>query len=331
MNRTDRCLPQAALCLLLACSISFGSVLFSSASADARTETQAPAGTTAGEDGPDTLDVPNATSRKIVWALTPLPPAMSEKDGKIVGYGVDILDWFADRLPDYSHKVEIIPLPRLIQTFTGPGTICNIGLQQTPERRKILYFSKAVLPHLPVHMIVDARHSDLLTPYLDYEGKVNLERVIARGDMEGALRRKRSYGAFIDAVISRHQNDPHLSLLGKDTHFLQLIAMSRLDWTLYFPDEAEFHRRVQTPDAEFASFEISGNNPLLHASIACSKTEDGKSAVAAIDALVEKHPDMPWVRFYAASLSDRDRIRYEAALKRHFAKPPANPDRSANQ
>ena len=92
---------------------------------------------------------PARAEDSMIWALTPLPPAMIEKDGKIVGYGVDILDWFIARMPAITHTKEIVPLARLMQKMTMPGTVCNIGLVPTPERRQFLIF-----PRLSCHIFL---------------------------------------------------------------------------------------------------------------------------------------------------------------------------------
>lgn len=252
---------------------------------------------------------------EITWALTPLPPAMLERDGKIVGYGVDILDWFAIRLPDYAHDKEIVPLPRLIKTIMGPGTFCNIGMNPTPERKEFLYFTDAVLPHLPVSLIVDANRDDQLTPYVTNQGEIDLERMIIEGKLNGALRSQRSYGGPIDTILRRHAENPRITHVGNDANFLQLIALERMDWTLYLPAEAEFYRRAKLPDTAFSSWHIAGNDQLMPASIACSKTASGAKIVDAINALVQAHPDMPWTKYYSSSLSKSDQRRYAQALK----------------
>ncbi|MFV1850644.1 MAG: hypothetical protein ACMZ66_08045 [Thalassospira sp.] len=252
---------------------------------------------------------------EITWALTPLPPAMLERDGKIVGYGVDILDWFAIRLPDYAHDKEIVPLPRLIKTIMGPGTFCNIGMNPTPERKEFLYFTDAVLPHLPVSLIVDASRDDQLAPYMTNQGEIDLERMIIDGKLNGALRSQRSYGGPIDAILLRHTENPRITHVGNDANFLQLIALERMDWTLYLPAEAEFYRRAKLPDTAFSSWHIAGNDQLMPASIACSKTASGAKIVDAINALVQAHPDMPWTKYYSSSLSQSDQRRYAQALK----------------
>ena len=271
------------------------------------------------------------TKQPVTWALTPLPPAMLEKDGAIVGYGVDILDWFAARLPDYQHQKEIIPLPRLVKTITGPGTYCNIGMNPTEERKKFLHFSEAVLPHLPVSLITNPHREEQIKPFLNPDGEIDLERMITFGKLNGALRSQRSYGATIDAILRRNINNPGLSFIGNDANFLQLIALGRLDWTLYLPAEAEYYRRTKLPGEIFSSWHIAGNDHLMPASIACSKTVVGDAIVAAINTLVKDNPDMPWTRFYASSLSEQDQIRYQQKLRNYQRAPGSSLSQAIDQ
>ncbi|MDG4718195.1 MULTISPECIES: transporter substrate-binding domain-containing protein [Thalassospira] len=267
---------------------------------------------------PGTFNPAQATEKPTVnWALTPLPPAMLEQNGQIVGYGVDILNWFASRLPDYTHVKQIVPLPRLMQTITAPGTFCNIGMNPTPERQKFLHFTDAVLPHLPVSLFTSPAREDQILPFVDEQGDVDLERMIAFGKLNGALRSQRSYGIKIDTILRRNANNTAISYIGNDANFLQLIALGRLDWTLYLPAEAEFHRRAQLPDDTFTSWHVAGNDQLMPASIACSKTETGDAIVSAINSLVKENPDMPWTAFYSSSLSEADQVRYGKALENY--------------
>lgn len=267
---------------------------------------------------PGLSDFAHATEKQtVIWTLTPLPPAMLEKDGEIVGYGVDTLDWFATRLPDYTHIKEIVPLPRLFQIISTPGTFCNIGINPTPERQKFLHFSHAVLPHLPVSLITSPAREDRIKPFLNGDGGVDLERMIAFGRLNGVLRSQRSYGATIDEILRRNTDNPTIIYLGNDENFLQLISMGRLDWTLYLPAEAEFYRRTKMPDAVFTSWHVAGNDQLMPASIACSRTDAGYAIINAINALAKENPDLPWTSFYASSLSDSDQVRYRKALEKY--------------
>lgn len=269
-----------------------------------------------------TASAQTGEKQSVTWTLTPLPPAMLEKDGQIVGYGVDILNWFSSRLPQYNHIREIVPLPRLLKAITGPGTFCNIGMNSTPERREFLHFSNAVLPHLPVSLITKAERNEQFKPFINKDGEVDLERMIAFGKMNGALRSQRSYGPVIDAILRRNINNPGLSFIGNDANFLQLISLGRLDWTLYLPAEAEFYRRAKLPAEMFASWHIAGNDHLMPASISCSKTATGDAIVAAINRLAKDNPDMPWTRFYASALSRQDKQHYEQKLQAYIRNGP---------
>lgn len=262
----------------------------------------------------------NATAQgaeqpEVTWAVTPLPPAMLERDDEIVGYGIDILDWFSDRLPDYHQTKEIIPLARLLKTLSGPGTFCAFGMNATPERQQFLHFTDVVQPHLPVSLILDASRSDQLKNYLNTDGDVDLEKLIIHSKLNGVLRSQRSYGPEIDAILRRHIENPRITHIGNDANFLQLIALGRMDWTLYLPAEAEYYRRTKVPEGAFSSWNIAGNDQLMPASIACSKTQTGKNIVDAINLLMQNHPEMPWTEFYSSSLSASDQIRYQKALE----------------
>ncbi|WP_139833882.1 hypothetical protein [Thalassospira alkalitolerans] len=274
---------------------------------------------------------PARAEDSMIWALTPLPPAMIEKDGKIVGYGVDILDWFIARMPAITHTKEIVPLARLMQKMTMPGTVCNIGLVPTPERRQFLIFSKAVLPHLPVALITRADKTADLGPFRDDNSNIKLADLLASGRFHGAVRTSRSYGPAIDPILQQFAGTPVLEQVGNDAHFLSMIELGREEWTLYFPAEAEYYRRNSAPELEFISSPIAGNSDPLPASISCTRTTMGAMIIQKIDAIVATAPDMPWTDFYARSLSKSDQRWFEKAQEQFVANSGDFPLNSADQ
>ncbi|UKV15514.1 transporter substrate-binding domain-containing protein [Thalassospiraceae bacterium SW-3-3] len=263
----------------------------------------------------------------LTWAVPPFAPAFISEDGKLTGYASDTQNWFAARLDDYQQEIMEVPLARLLAEMRNgaaddhPGHIrCSTTLIPTDERREYISFAKTILLHLPISVVIRAEDEENFKPFLDEEGHIQLGKLMANGDMTTALRIGRSYGALIDNYVERYRNAPQIMRMADDSKLLKLLELGRIDWTFYFPSEAEFYRRETAPNQMIKSLPIRGNTNLLEATIGCAKTPAGQQAIARINQIVATNPDMPWTNFYAAWLSPQDREWFVAA-RAHYIDP----------
>lgn len=263
----------------------------------------------------------------LTWAVPPFAPAFISEDGKLTGYASDTQNWFAARLDDYQHEIMEVPLARLLAEMRNgaadehPGHIrCSTTLIPTDERREYISFAKTILLHLPISVVIRAEDEANFKPFLDEEGHIQLGQLMANGDMTTALRIGRSYGVLIDNYVERYRNAPQIMPVADDSKLLKLLELGRIDWTFYFPSEAEFYRREIAPNQMIKSLPIRGNTNLLEATIGCAKTPAGQQAISRINQIVDTNPDMPWTNFYAAWLSPQDREWFVAA-RAHYIDP----------
>ena len=260
-------------------------------------------------------DVRAQNSPTFTWAVPPFAPAFITDQDELTGYAADTQNWFAQRLPHYHHEILQVPLARLLAEMkSGDGELrCSATLIPPPERREYITFAKTILLHLPISVVIRVEDQDLFAPYLDDAGHVELSRLVSDQHLTTAIRIGRAYGTQVDKQLMAHRNDVHVMQVADDTKFLRMLELHRIDWTLYFPSEAEFYRRDQTPDLKIKALPIAGSTTLLEATIGCANTPAGRKAIAEINRIVDDHPSMPWTDFYAEWLSPQDRDWFKAA------------------
>lgn len=258
--------------------------------------------------------------QSLIWAVPSFAPAFINDDGKLSGYAADTQNWFADRLSGYQHQIMHVPLARLLAEMkTGDGELrCSTTLIPTPERRTYIAFAKTILLHLPISVVIRAGDEARFASYLNAEGHIRIEDLLADGQLATAVRIGRAYGTQVDGQLSRYRNTDRIMEVAEDTKFVRMLGLKRIDWTLYFPSEAEYYRRTQTPDLAIKTLPIAGNTTLLEATIGCAKTPAGKKAIAAINAIIDAHPTMPWTDFYAGWLGPDDRAWFYAARDQYI-------------
>ncbi len=264
---------------------------------------------------------PQPQSRpEFIWAVPPFAPAFIKKDGVLGGYGADTQNWFAARLPHYDHRTLDIPLARLLAEMkTGDGALrCSSTLIPTPERRTYIAFARTVLLHLPISIIIRAKDENRFAPYLNAQGHVDIKELVKNTQLTSAVRIGRAYGSGIDKYINPYRHNHQVAQVADDTKLMRLLDLGRLDWALYFPSEAEYYRREQTPDLAIKALPIANNTTLLEATIGCADTPAGRKAVAEINAIIDAHPTMPWTEFYANWLGENDREWFNAARDQYI-------------
>ncbi|BDW88115.1 hypothetical protein MACH01_08820 [Thalassospira tepidiphila] len=258
--------------------------------------------------------------QSLIWAVPSFAPAFIKDYGELSGYAADTQNWFAARLSQYQHRIMHVPLARLLAEMkSGDGELrCSTTLIPTPERRTYITFAKTILLHLPISIVIRAEDESRFAPYLNDEGHIRIEDLLKDDELATAVRIGRAYGTLVDGQLNRYRNTDRIMEVAEDTKFVRMLDLKRIDWTLYFPSEAEFYRRSQTPDLAIKALPIAGNTTLLEATIGCAKTPAGKKAVEAINAIVDAHPTMPWTDYYADWLGASDREWFYAARDQYI-------------
>lgn len=269
----------------------------------------------------DALAEAPVSTPTFTWTVPPFAPAFINDGDTLRGYAADTQNWFVNQLPNYKHSILHVPLARLLAEMrSGSSQIrCSTTLIPTPERREYIVFAKTILLHLPVSVVIRAKDEPIFDPFLSTQGHIELDRLLANRNLNSAIRIGRAYGRQVDATLALHQNAPQIMKAADDTKFMRMLTLDRIDWTLYFPSEAEYYRRQRTPNLEIKALPIAGNTTLLMATIGCANTPAGRKAIADINAIIDQNPAMPWTKFYTEWLSPPDREWFNAAKSQYIS------------
>ncbi|OSQ44615.1 hypothetical protein TALK_18735 [Thalassospira alkalitolerans] len=258
----------------------------------------------------------------ITWVADVIAPDFIKVEDPLNGYGIQMLDWFITRLPDYDH--QIVPLPRrraLDALRVGKGAdqaVCLPGLARSPERQRELLMSQTVVPTLPISIVI--RHDAIgqFQNVTNQRGHINLRALLEDRTLYTALSISQSYGPHIDTILARAIAAPNVLRTVKQPNFLSMLALDRIDWALAYPTEIKFHRRAENIDLDVISLPIEGGAALLDLVIACSRSGSGAMIIDRIDKILKSNPDMPWLDYYTQYLDPADNQRFKTSLKAFY-------------
>ena len=79
----------------------------------------------------------------ITWEFANEPPTSFEKDGKYVGFGIEIIKNIQSKMPQYKHQLRMAGnYKRLAKEVRDGSLTCAINLFKTKQRLEYMHFSK---------------------------------------------------------------------------------------------------------------------------------------------------------------------------------------------
>ena len=210
----------------------------------------------------------------ITWVGADFPPmAISKGEYAHKGY-IDVMFLHLQRsLPQHQFHEQIVPWQRAMYMAKQGGPICLISAFQTPERESFLRFTEPYGYLFPIGVVTHAKNHADFTPYLNAEGALRLDALLADQNLRLGVASGRSYGPTIDAqlhaLINRKTPNLHQVYQAESTStLLKMLAYQRFDYTLSYPSEVVYYSPAHT-DLQF--YLIEGNNQLLPGRLSCSR------------------------------------------------------------
>ena len=220
-------------------------------------------------------------------------------DGEISGF----LRLLIQRLPQYRHEFVEASLPRFETLVRQGETLCSALHLRKPERLEWLYFTHLYPPLFSrqIHVIV---HKDNLARFQSQGQVLQLSDLLQRKDLVGLLPRDRAFGPRIDGLLQAAGSQaPATVVAGRSMQLLGMLKAKRMDWTLDYPtvvDAMGGSDLVKLPLVEGRSTAV--------ATMACSRSAEGKQRIEAIDAAVRKLAQDPqrdnWIRAWRGDALD---------------------------
>lgn len=260
----------------------------------------------------------------IAWLVQDVPPHFSyTRSGQtpltVEDLGHGELDGFMrillKRMPQYRHVLVEMPFTRFeIQARQGQ-TMCSLLHVRTPERLSWLYFSHLYPPLFSrqIHVVV---HRDRLAQFetASTGQALQLTDLLQRPDLQGLLPRDRAFGPRIDALLKQAgEAAPRTVVPNRNMHLLHMLRARRMDYTLEYPSVVDEFLRLQGGD-DLVKLPLAEGRSTQLATVACSRTPEGRQHIEAIDAavrrLAQEKDREGWMRGWRKEgLDEQDRQR----------------------
>ncbi|WP_319548385.1 hypothetical protein [Desulfogranum marinum] len=197
-----------------------------------------------------------------------------------------------EHLSEDRHILRNYSFGRFLKLLKSKPNYCTSCLLKTPQREEFVLFSKPFNYSENNMLITRASDAKLYSPYLDSDGKIDLEALLQSKKVVLATNHGRSYGAYIDSILVPFRDTEAITTISSHSSlqlmFRRLVTMQPYDALLGYSTELIWHSgELKIPLKEFAIYQIKGIDDFDSKSyvyFACSKSETGERIIATIDA-----------------------------------------------
>jgi uncharacterized protein (TIGR02285 family) len=243
-----------------------------------------------------------AGSDEITWLAMQFPPFYID-EGAERGQGIaDVITRrLRAHLPGYTHRDEVAEPAAIMARMKAGDHVCSAAYIRTPEREKVLVFSRPDLI-LPPNGITVRR--DTLARFGGAGRPVSLARLLDDRTLRVAVAVGRSYGPALDALLEKHKASPHVYWRRGDDIYeslFDMLAKGSVDYVIGYPYEAFYVAKKRGMADRVANLPLVELPEYTFAHVVCPKNEWGQRVVAAVD---------------AALATERTRPEYRQAIER---------------
>lgn len=235
----------------------------------------------------------HAVTNVITWYEYNLPP-ISIINGADAEKGINNL--FQKRLrhslPEFQHQTRYANFARITEDMrSGTESALCVGFQKNPERENSMIFSEPFTIGLPLSVIVLKTRAADFKKLLNKDGQLSLTTMLASRDMHAGIASGRIYSMEIDQVLATHKKDANVMVrYGADNSLglLEMLAAERFDFTIMFPEEAQYMAKALGAKVELVSFPLSETPPYSMIYVVAPRTTWGESMLAKLNPIILK-------------------------------------------
>lgn len=252
-------------------------------------------------------DATDSDKPTIMWLLNDFPPFI-QVDGPLPGKGfVDAaVRHIIERTPEFNHRFEVSGIARALNLMQLGLPVCHPALLPTSERLAYAVASRPVHFALPHHVVARADTADRLRPFLNAQGRINIDGLLNDTSLKTSVTEQRAFAPAIQSALNARKGAPNILMTGVhfNAPFLQLAA-GWVDYIIAYPVEPRWYiSNETTPGASLVYFPIVGVEDYILGHVLCTKGAVGDALIKRIDAIVAAAaPRPPWIDVEVA-LSD---------------------------
>jgi len=209
------------------------------------------------------------------------------------GYSDILQQFFAERMPEYDHKVIHITVPRLLEQAAAGNDYCYCNLRKASEREDVLLYSSAVTMGLAPR--VYALKESIVALHAR-DGVINLPEILSTPGLRGLFRKGRSWGVSIDSVLRRFVRPGAMSISTTIKNKIDLVCAGRVDFFIEYPFAVERLLKQQTEASCLRGFKIKGQPEAIKAYVGCSNTDFGQAVIDQVNEIVRREKGSPEYR-----------------------------------
>lgn len=242
----------------------------------------------------------------ITWYRAEFPPASiihgTFKDKGHDNYLEEILK---QKLKGYKHTVHHANYGRILKQLATTNCCC-VTLLKTPEREKYIEYSRPTMVYLATGVIVLKSKINLISPFMDEEGYVSIEKLFKKTKLRMGISHGRRYGGMVDRIIDQNKNSPRII-----THFKEDLLKSLLvkieaehpvDFTIGHSHELNWQVSNSNIGDNFEFIPMRETPKYILSYIGCTKNEWGKKIIRKINKILGDGIDPEYKRRYQSNL-----------------------------
>ncbi len=258
----------------------------------------------------------------VEWLMWDTPPYHIPDGFETRGVLDGLVDWLAERLPEYDHLREFVAIASRTEILKTRDLVCVVGYYKTQAREAYTEYTR-VPPFIaaPLRLFVEAGNAARFAPYLDKSGTIDLAALIADGRLAGGREEGRSYTPPIDGLLDRASAKGGFLAWPRTESGFGMLAAARLDWLIDYPEAALLGLAATPATFRYRMFPIAGADTPRGSYVGCSKKPGGIALIGKIDRLLATAgPHPAWQVDYESWL---DPAR-QTELRRFFAQKPVS-------
>lgn len=193
-------------------------------------------------------------------------------------------------LPQLTHQVKVVNLPRLEQAFLqNRQTVCSFGSLFSEKRVTTRWYSKAVavLPGLAVHF---RQNSDLSQhKAIQPDGSIDVLHLVEDKALTGVYQPNRFYPNSV--INAAQQSNLVPQEFNSEINAVSLLLSKRVDYVVEYPERMAFYlkdNKKNQKGPQIRSLQVSDASPYVVSYITCNKSPEGQQLIAEINKVLER-------------------------------------------
>jgi uncharacterized protein (TIGR02285 family) len=234
--------------------------------------------------------LPAAARETVTWFVDQSYPAAHIASGPYEGQGLldRELKWLIAHLPQYDHEVVDSTGARTWREIGRKDARCSSGALKTPEREKKALFSVPATRAWNVMLIVRDDRLSAMRGAQAVSGNMDLARLFQQDGLHGVVNIGRSYGPFIDPLLSSPDGKRAVGVVSNSIQGLRMVMAGRADYAIGYSHELAYFRKVDGSSEPVTIMPIEGVDRYSTGYIACSDQPIGRAVISAINAAIAR-------------------------------------------